>query len=116
MRPLFLIPTALLMAGTLSACGSSAATRPTTLSAAIHNYEFSPRILRISTGDSVTWKNSDAANHTVTDNQGAGSFASSSLGKGATFSAKFARAGVFHYHCAFHPFMTGTVIVRAPHA
>lgn len=117
MRALSGILPGLLVAGTLTACGSSAGPRPTTVTATIRNYAFSPRVLRIYTGDTVAWKNTDTADHTVTDNRsGAGSFASSSLSKGATFSAKFTVVGTFHYHCAFHPFMTGVVIVRPPHA
>jgi plastocyanin len=116
MKTLFGISTMLLATATLTACNSSASPRQVRVAATIHNYAFSPRVLRISAGDTVVWKNTDSANHTVTDSHGGpGSFASSTLGTGAVYSEKFTKPGTFHYHCAFHPFMTGTVIVRPPH-
>jgi plastocyanin len=116
MRTLFGISTMLLATAMLTACSSSASPHHVSLAATIQNYAFSPRVLRISAGDTVVWKNTDTADHTVTGSQGGpGSFASSTLGTDAVFSEKFSKPGTYHYHCAFHPFMTGTVIVRPPH-
>jgi plastocyanin len=31
---------------------------------------------------------------------------------GGTYSYTFATAGTYPYHCAFHPMMTGTIVVN----
>jgi len=33
------------------------------------------------------------------------------LGGGATYSIALTRAGTYHYHCAIHPNMVGTITV-----
>ena len=38
---------------------------------------------------------------------------SGDFGPGATFQHRFASAGTFHYHCAYHPAMPGQVMVSA---
>jgi plastocyanin len=59
----------------------------------------------------VTWTNLDSmAPHTVTADDG--SWGSGTLGQGATYSHVFTSPGTYTYHCAVHPYMTGTVVVR----
>ncbi|MCW3127521.1 MAG: Copper binding protein plastocyanin/azurin family, partial [Bacteroidetes bacterium] len=41
-----------------------------------------------------------------------GSFASPTMGGGATYSHQFTTAGTYTYSCTFHPGMNGTVIVQ----
>jgi plastocyanin len=57
----------------------------------------------------VTWTNLDGVAHTVTADDG--SWGSGTLGQGATYSHVFTSPGTYTYHCAIHPFMTGTVTV-----
>lgn len=76
----------------------------------IANFSFEPATITVPVGTTVTWTNNDAANHTVTADDG--SFKSESLGSGATFSQTFATAGTFAYHCAIHSTMKGTVVVN----
>jgi hypothetical protein len=47
--------------------------------------------------------------HTVTADDG--SWGSSTLGQGATYSQVFTSPGTYTYHCAIHPSMKGTVVV-----
>jgi plastocyanin len=48
--------------------------------------------------------------HTVTADKG--EWDSKPIAVGATFQRTFDQPGTFAYHCAIHPFMTGTVIVH----
>jgi plastocyanin len=83
-----------------------------TTDAAISNFSFSPDPLTIDAGDTVRWTNKDATSHTVTADDG--SFTSQSLGSQAPFTHTFSQPGVtVTYHCAIHPGMTGSVVVRA---
>ena len=77
---------------------------------------FIPSTIAISTGDTVTWVNTDNAAHTVTSGTPAGGlsgvFDSSLMMAGSvSFSHTFDTAGTYPYHCMVHPWMLGTVIV-----
>ena len=74
------------------------------------NMAFDPDKVTIKAGESVTWTNQDSANHTVTADNG--EFESGDLGKSATFTFQFDKAGTYPYHCGIHPSMTGTVVVE----
>ena len=85
-------------------------TAPSTV--AIAGFTYKPATLKTTVGATVTWRNDDAAPHTVT---GKG-LSSPQLGKGATFRQRFARPGIFAYLCAIHPSMRGKVVVAARRA
>lgn len=85
-------------------------------------FDPSPRALDL--GDraevSVRWVNADggqgygggtAVPHQIASDDGA--FATSApLGSGATYTVAFDNPGTYRYHCAIHPSMVGTIIVR----
>jgi plastocyanin len=75
----------------------------------IVDFAFQPASLEVPAGSTVTWTNSDAATHTVTDDSGA--FDSGRLAPGASFSQTLDTAGTFTYHCEIHPQMVGTIVV-----
>jgi plastocyanin len=75
----------------------------------IANFAFGPASLSVAAGTTVTWTNNDSAAHTATADDG--SFDSSTIAPGATFSQAFDTAGTFAYHCAIHPNMTATIEV-----
>jgi plastocyanin len=79
------------------------------LSATIQSFAFSPNPLTIALGSTVTWTNRDGAPHTVTADDG--SWGSSTLGQGGTYSHVFTSPGTYTYYCAIHPSMKGTVVV-----
>ncbi len=83
---------------------------PSAVAAKIVDFGFTPATLTVTVGATVTWTNTGKVDHTVTANGGA--FDSGTLSPGASFSFTFKVAGAFAYHCAIHPFMTGTVIVK----
>lgn len=76
---------------------------------------YSPSVIDIQTGDTITWKNEDTSTHTVstgTPNLGVdGRMDSGLISPGGTFSHTFNTAGVYGYYCIIHPWMTGTVNV-----
>jgi plastocyanin len=74
------------------------------------NRAFTPADLSIAAGTTVTWVNSDATSHTSTSN--AAGWDSGIVAPGRQFSFLFQNAGTFPYHCAIHPGMVGTVVVR----
>ena len=103
-----LVPLALLIvAGPVLA--SSATVRMTEVD---ERYHFSPQSVTVSAGDTVTWRNTTDALHTVTSNSG-GELDSSTIGEGDTFSHTFSAVGTFSYHCTVHSYMMGSVTVLA---
>lgn len=78
----------------------------------IPGFEFSPAEITISEGDIVTWTNNHSVTHTSTSDDGGVEWDSGPLLPGESFSHIFADPGVYPYHCAFHPSMTGTVTVN----
>ena len=81
----------------------------------ITNGCYSPDVLAINVGETVTWNNIDSAAHTVTSGTQSdgpsGEFDSSLFMSGNTFSTTFDHSGNYPYFCMVHPWMTGQVIV-----
>ncbi len=80
----------------------------TTQAIVIGDDNFSPSVVQVKVGDTVTWKNSSAIQHSIRSD----SFSSGNLRTNDTFSYQFPTAGTFDYTCGIHPEMTGQVIVR----
>ena len=73
---------------------------------------FTPTVLDITVGDTVRFVNTSVIPHTVTGV--GGSFGDTTmLNKNDTLDATFDKVGIFPYYCAFHPGMTGSVVVSA---
>ena len=64
----------------------------------------------IGINNTVVWTNNDSQPHTVTANGQA--FDSGYLAPGASFKFAFVKAGIYEYHCTYHPWMTGTIVVK----
>jgi plastocyanin len=71
---------------------------------------YAPDSVNVAVGGTVTWTNSDSVAHTSTSD--ASGWDSGIVAPGAQFSVAFPTAGTFSYHCAIHPGMIGTVVVR----
>lgn len=76
----------------------------------IKNMAFSPNLITTSVGQTITFTNNDSVPHTVTADDN--TFDSGSIAPGTTFKKTFDTNGSFSYHCSFHPFMKGKVIVK----
>lgn len=77
----------------------------------IRDFEFAAASVTIDVGDTVTWSNEGPTPHSATAEDG--SFDTGIYGKGQSRSHSFGAAGTFSYICTPHPFMKGTVTVRA---
>jgi YVTN family beta-propeller protein len=75
----------------------------------IANFAFNPGTITVRPGGSVTWSNDDGSPHAIVFTDGGGG--SQSLSPGQSFTRTFDRAGTYDYACAFHPYMTGKVLV-----
>ena len=90
--------------------GGGGGTPPPANAVNISGFAFSPASISIKAGVKLTWTNKDGTTHTVTSDNGA--FTSSGdLATGDTYEFTFMTAGTYHYHCAIHPAMKGTVTV-----
>jgi YVTN family beta-propeller protein len=76
----------------------------------INNFAFAPPQAAIAVGDTITWSNHDGAPHAVAFKDG--SPGAKSLLPGETFIRTFEMPGSYEYFCAFHPYMTGRVVVQ----
>lgn len=78
----------------------------------IQGMAFDPPTITVNEGTTITWTNKDAITHTVTSDSGL--FNSGNIAASGTFTHMFATAGSYPYHCSIHPYMTATVVVKAP--
>lgn len=87
---------------------------------------YSPPVLMVHSGDTVTWLNSDNEIHTVVSGKGVdrgefsqgkmtgtpdGYFYSEPFNPGHSWSYTFNKAGTFYYFCTIHPWMNGVIVV-----
>ena len=77
----------------------------------IRDFAYSPNLIEIAAGDTVTWTNQDEVPHTATG-EDRDVLQSGTISPGASFSQVFPEAGEFAFFCEFHPNMTGTVVVQ----
>ncbi len=75
------------------------------------NYSPGTITVVIGVNNTVKWSNMDSAVHTVTAN--GGSFDSGDIAAGGTYTHTFTTPGTYSYHCKYHSWMTGTVIVKS---
>jgi plastocyanin len=68
-------------------------------------------VVVIGVNNTVTWVNNDDVPHTATADNG--SFNSGSLNPGQSYTYTFTTPGTFTYHCNYHPWMRGTIVVKA---
>jgi plastocyanin len=97
-------------ASTAQAMPASAVVKSGHAAVQISNYAFTPDRITVKAGTHVTWTNHDKTAHTATANNH--SFDTGTIPPKASRTVDFKRPGVYHYHCVFHAFMTGTVIVK----
>lgn len=77
----------------------------------IQAFKYAPPSITTTVGAKLTFKNSDNAEHTATADMRS-AFDTGAIPRGQARTITVTRAGTFAYHCDFHPFMHGTVVVR----
>jgi len=77
-------------------------------------YGYSPDSITvvIGTNNTVYWMNDDVTIHTATSDPGSGVFDTGNIIGGSSQQWTFTAAGTYTYHCSYHPFMQGTIIVK----
>jgi YVTN family beta-propeller protein len=79
----------------------------------INGFAFSPPILEVGPGETVSWINDDGAPHQIALKDGP---ASDILMPANSYSSKFEQVGNYDYFCSIHPYMTGKIVVTDHHA
>ena len=77
----------------------------------IAGFAFKPAVLTVAAGSSVTFVNRDQEAHTVVAQNGA--FNSSGLDTNDRWTVRLPKPGTYRYFCSLHPYMKGTIVVRA---
>jgi amicyanin len=90
----------------------STATPGSTVEIVMKSLDFSPKAVKASVGQTVTWTNEDQAPHNVTYVSGPRFTSSSPMMQfGKRFSIVLRQPGTIHYVCTLHPWMKATIIV-----
>jgi quinohemoprotein ethanol dehydrogenase len=76
-----------------------------------YEYNFTPQVVQIPVGTTLTWRNDGSVIHTATAADGSWDTGDIS-GGGGTASVTFDTAGTWTYNCTPHPWMIGRVIVQ----
>ena len=91
---------------------------PKRVTVSISSREFSPKVVLIAVGGTVTWINSDSVAHQPASDPHPshsavpGFDARSGLLTGESFQFTFAKAGTFGYHDHLNAALVGTIVVR----
>jgi plastocyanin len=72
--------------------------------------KFDPASVTVSSGGVVQWTNAGSAPHNVTFDANP-ELTSGTMNGGDKYQVKFTGAGLYQYHCTFHPGMDGSVTV-----
>ena len=71
---------------------------------------FTPNVLTVQKGTTVTWKNEDSIPHMISLLNG--KFDSGAIAQGGQVSHTFDQTGSFEYQCFIHPWTMGKIIVK----
>lgn len=97
--------------GTTGGGGGGGSGPVVTTSVEMKSTAFTPAAIKVASGATVTWTNSDGFNHNVTFDNAAvapsGNFAT-----GTKSLVMPAAAGTYTYKCTIHPGMSGSVLVQ----
>ncbi len=89
---------------------NSANTTSAATTISIQNMTFNPNQITIKSGTNIQWVNNDNVQHQISSDNGA--FQSNTLNPGDSYNFFFAKTGIYGYHDALNPTITGTIIVQ----
>ena len=76
---------------------------------------YSPTVVQIGVGTSISWENPTTTVHSITHDGCNGgercAFDSGALGPNGTFTVPHLQPGSYSYHCVYHPIMRGVIVV-----
>jgi plastocyanin len=105
-----LLGTAALSVATGPSVGAAGTTN-TSNTIIISNFMFKPMTIKVSPGATIEVENKDLVVHSVDANGGQFNTGNILPGKTKSFKAP-KKAGKYHYFCAVHTFMKGTIVVK----
>jgi plastocyanin len=113
-----MVPKTVLLSGILGATAALFAAAPSaplagavnSVAIQIDNFHYSPPMLVVAPGTTVTWTNDDDSPHSVREKDG--KFKSAALDTDDKFSETFTAPGEYEYFCSIHPYMTGKIVVK----
>jgi plastocyanin len=76
----------------------------------IQNMTFNPNKITIRSDTNIQWINNDNVQHQIVSDTGA--FQSNILNPGDSYNFFFGKTGIYGYHDALNPTITGTIIVQ----
>jgi plastocyanin len=79
----------------------------------LYGYDPAKVTLMLGKNNTVTWVNNDNTIHTATSTAGPQSFDSGNIPIGGSYSYTFGAAGTYRYHCIYHPWMIGAIVVES---
>ena len=100
---------AALLLGTVLPAPAADAPKPTVVH--ITMFKFVPATVTVPAGTTITFVNDDDEPHTVTATDK--SFDSDGMDTHQSWKHAFAKPGTTSYFCELHPYMKGTVVVKA---
>lgn len=89
--------------------------RATGTAISISGSSFSPLVLDVTSGQTVTFTNQDSFDHTVEFTSvpgGAAPANSGNLAQNGTFQVTLTVIGTYQYRCGIHTSMTGSIVVQ----
>ncbi|HEX4184174.1 MAG TPA: cupredoxin family copper-binding protein [Caulobacteraceae bacterium] len=105
-------PIASLTGGLFLAAALQAHAAPAPVTIRIDNFTFSPPVLVVPVGTTITWVNQDDVPHTaVADDHK--SFRSKPMDTDERYAFTFTSPGEYPYFCSIHPRMTAKIVVKA---
>ena len=78
----------------------------------IDNFSFTPAMLTVKAGTTVTWTNKDDLPHGIASSNKAFT-RSKALDTDDSYSFTFTTAGTYQYFCYIHPHMVGSIVVES---
>ncbi len=111
-RPITILAIALTSAA-IAGCGGSdsGGAAATSGRVAIASFKYAPAAITVKAGAPVTFTNRDSSEHTATSDT-EGVFDTDTLHQNDAGAVRVAKPGRYPYHCAFHAFMHGVLVVR----
>lgn len=107
MRRLLKIAAAIGVVLAAAPLGAAAPKGPTIIT--MKSFKFTPQMVTVPVGTTITWVNRDGFQHMIQATNG--EFQSPRLGGGKTFTVTLTRAGDYRYYCGVHSSMTGRIVV-----